>query len=176
MLLQGHSPYYLFKEIRGQEQIVGLYPLAQKIPEVVVRGLIGEGAKAGNITQMIAILNDHILGRMLTLLEQEMGPPPVPYCWLLMGSEGRREQTFKTDQDNAIVYAEPVDEAQQRAAAAVYFKNFASHAINHLVNCGYPLCPGEIMASNPRWRQPFSEWKKYFERWVGAPDRLYPVA
>lgn len=168
MLLQGHSPYYLFKEIRAQQQISGLYPLAQKIPEVI-RGLIGEGAKAGNITQMIAILNDHILGRMLTLLEKEMGAPPVPYCWLLLGSEGRREQTFKTDQDNAIIYADPGDETQKQAAKA-YFASFAAKAIDHLVNCGYPLCPGEIMAINPLWCQPLSEWKKYFEHWVAAPE------
>jgi len=168
MLLQGHSPYYLFKEIRGQQQISGLYPLANKIPDVI-RGLIGEGAKAGNITQMIAILNDHILERMLTLLEQELGAPPVPYCWLLLGSEGRREQTFKTDQDNAIIYSDPEDETQAQAAAA-YFKAFAAKAIDHLVNCGYPLCPGEVMAVNPLWCQPLSVWKRYFERWVSEPD------
>ncbi|MBU4033677.1 MAG: CBS domain-containing protein [Proteobacteria bacterium] len=168
MLLQGHSPYYLFKEIRGQQQIAGLYPLARKIPDVI-RGLIGEGAKAGNITQMIAILNDHILGRMLTLLEKEMGTPPTPYCWLLMGSEGRREQTFKTDQDNAIIYADPVDD-EQKQAAENYFKAFAAKAIDHLVNCGYPLCPGEVMATNPRWCQSLSVWKRYFEHWVAEPD------
>lgn len=168
MLLQGHSPYYLFKEIRGQQQIAGLYPLARKIPDVI-RGLIGEGAKAGNITQMIAILNDHILGRMLTLLEKEMGTPPTPYCWLLMGSEGRREQTFKTDQDNAIIYADPVDD-EQKQVTENYFKAFAAKAIDHLVNCGYPLCPGEVMATNPRWCQSLSAWKRYFEHWVAEPD------
>ncbi|HIP40704.1 MAG TPA: cyclic nucleotide-binding/CBS domain-containing protein [Desulfocapsa sulfexigens] len=168
MLLQGHSPYYLFKEIRGQQKIVGLYSLAQKIPEVI-RGLIKEGAKAGNITQMIAILNDHILERMLTLLEQDLGPPPLPYCWLLMGSEGRREQTFKTDQDNAILYADPADDTEKETAE-IYFKEFAARAIDHLVNCGYPLCPGEIMATNPKWCQPLSVWKGYFANWIGAPD------
>lgn len=168
MLLQGHSPYYLFKEIRGQQKIRGLYALAQKIPEVI-RSLIQEGAKAGNITQMIAILNDHILERMLTLLEDEMGPPPLAYCWLLMGSEGRREQTFKTDQDNAILYADPVNE-EEKNAAEKYFKEFAVKAIDHLVNCGYPLCPGEIMAINPKWCQPLSVWKGYFSKWIDAPD------
>ena len=168
MLLQGHSPYYLFKEIRVQQEISGLYVLAKKIPEVI-RSLIKEGAKAGNITQMIAILNDHILERMLTLLEEEMGPPPVSYCWLLMGSEGRREQTFKTDQDNAILYADPVNE-EVKSSAEKYFKEFAAKAIDHLVNCGYPLCPGEIMAINPKWCQPLSVWKKYFSHWIDAPD------
>lgn len=168
MLLQGHSPYYLFKEIRGQQNITGLYVLAQKIPEVI-RSLIKEGAKAGNITQMIAILNDHILERLLTLLEKKMGPPPVPYCWLLMGSEGRREQTFKTDQDNAILYADPVND-EEKSAAEKYFKIFAGKAISYLVNCGYPLCPGEIMATNPKWCQPLSVWKEYFSHWIDAPD------
>ncbi|MBU0675225.1 MAG: CBS domain-containing protein [Proteobacteria bacterium] len=168
MLLQGHSPYYLFKEIVAQQEIEGLYPLAGKIPDVV-RNMIREGGKAGNITRMIAILNDHILDRMLTLLEAEMGPPPVRYCWLLMGSEGRREQTFKTDQDNAIIYADP-DSDELRAAAAQYFKEFAGRAIGHLVACGYPLCPGEIMATNPRWCQPSSVWQRYFDTWIGSPD------
>jgi len=168
MLLQGNSPYSLFKEIGKQRNIQGLYPLSQKIPEMI-RNLIKEGAKAGNIARMISILNDHILERMLTLLEAEMGKPPVDYCWLLMGSEGRREQTFKTDQDNAILYADPVDDAQRREAEE-YFAAFARKAIDHLVNCGYPLCPGEIMAVNPKWCQPASVWKEYFANWVSAPD------
>ncbi|MBU0485207.1 MAG: CBS domain-containing protein [Proteobacteria bacterium] len=168
MLLQGHSPYYLFKEIVAQQEFGGLYPLSEKIPDVV-RSLIQEGGKAGNITRMIAVLNDHILDRMLTLLEQEIGPPPVRYCWLLLGSEGRREQTFKTDQDNAIVYADPKDEAQ-RIEARSYFAELARLAIDHLVKCGYPLCPGEIMATNPLWCQPYSVWAGYFDKWIAAPD------
>ncbi|MGL1931704.1 MAG: DUF294 nucleotidyltransferase-like domain-containing protein [Desulfotalea sp.] len=168
MLLQGNSPYYLFKEIIAQREIRGLYHLAQKFPEII-RNLIKEGGKAGNITRMIAILNDHILKQMLQLLEKEMGPPPVSYCWLLMGSEGRREQTFKTDQDNAIVYADPKNK-QQAEQAAIYFQEFSKRAIHHLVNCGYPLCPGEIMATNPKWCQPISVWKEYFKRWIENPD------
>ena len=168
MLLQGTSPYSLFKEIGKQRLIQGLYPLSQKIPEMI-RNLIKEGARAGNIARMISILNDHILERMLTLLEEEMGKPPMDYCWLLLGSEGRREQTFKTDQDNAIIYADPLDDVQKKAAET-YFAEFSRKAIDHLVNCGYPLCPGEIMAVNPKWCQPVSIWEGYFDSWVAAPD------
>ncbi len=168
MLLQGNSPYSLFKEIGKQQKIEGLYPLSQKIPEMI-RNLIKEGAKSGNISRMISILNDHILDRLLTLLEKELGDPPLPYCWLLMGSEGRREQTFKTDQDNGIIYANPKNKEQEKAAQT-YFEIFARKAIDHLVNCGYPLCPGEIMAVNPKWCQPISVWKEYFSKWVAAPD------
>lgn len=168
MLLQGTSPYSLFKEIGKQEKIQGLYPLSQKIPDII-RNLISEGAKAGNIARMISLLNDQILDRLLTLLEEELGPPPVEYCWLLLGSEGRREQTFKTDQDNAIMYADPKGERQKKAAEE-YFSTFARKAIDHLVNCGYPLCPGEVMAINPKWCQPLSVWKDYFAAWIATPD------
>jgi CBS domain-containing protein len=167
MLTQGTSPLYLFREILAQHSIEGLYPLAQKIPQVV-RSLIEEGAKANNITRMIAVLNDHVLDRLLSLLLEEFGEAPVPWAWLLMGSEGRREQTFKTDQDNAIIYKDPEDPAL-KVKAEEYFRPFAESAIKHLVNCGYPLCPGEIMATNPKWRQPFSVWKSYFQKWCRTP-------
>lgn len=168
MVLQGTSPLYLFREIRAQSKIEGLYQLAQKVP-LVVRNLIEEGAKANNITRMITVLNDHILDKLLTLLQEELGVAPVPFCWLLMGSEGRKEQTFKTDQDNAILYKEPDDENERRRADE-YFTLFAQKAIEHLVKCGYPRCPGDIMASNPKWRQPYRIWKGYFDRWMSAPE------
>ncbi len=167
MVTQGTSPLYLFREILAQKSIEGLYPLALKIPQVV-RSLIEEGAKANNITRMIAVLNDHVLDRLLSLLLEEFGAAPVPWAWLLMGSEGRREQTFKTDQDNAIIYKDQEDPAL-KLKAEEYFRPFAESAIKHLVNCGYPLCPGEIMATNPKWRQPFSVWKGYFQKWCRTP-------
>jgi len=168
LVLQGESPVYLFKEIMHQHRIERLYEISMKVP-LVVRPLIEEGAKANNITRMITILNDMILGRLLTLLEENLGPPPVPFCWLLMGSEGRKEQTFRTDQDNALVYQDPENE-QNKEKAENYFHKFSQEAINHLVKCGYPLCQGGNMASNPKWCQPLSVWKRYFYSWVNKPE------
>ncbi len=168
MVLQGSSPLYLFREIVAQRTIEGLYPLSQKVP-LVVRTLIEEGAKANNITRMITILNDHILDRLLTLLQDDMGAPPVPFCWLLLGSEGRKEQTFRTDQDNAIVYRNPESDALARQAEE-YFEQFGIAAIEHLENCGYPRCPGDIMASNPKWRVSFEKWRGYFDHWIDTPE------
>ncbi|MFH7325669.1 putative nucleotidyltransferase substrate binding domain-containing protein [Desulfurivibrio sp. C05AmB] len=167
MLLQGSSPLYLFREILAQRSLEGLHPLARKVP-TVVRTLIEEGAKANNITKMITVLNDHILERLLSLLIEDLGPPPLPFCWLLMGSEGRSEQTFKTDQDNALIYAPPEND-EQRAAAEKYFKMLSERAIENLVACGYPLCPGDMMASNPKWRMTAPDWKKCFDNWIYNP-------
>jgi len=167
MVAQGTSPLYLFREIVAQKKISGLYPLSHKIQRVV-HSMVEEGAKANNVTRMIAILNDHILERLLTLLIEEHGEPPLPFCWLLLGSEGRSEQTFKTDQDNAIIYADSHDPALMKQAEE-YFREFSQKAIEHLVQCGYPLCPGEVMASNIKWRQPLSVWKEYFRSWCMTP-------
>jgi CBS domain-containing protein len=136
----------------------------------VVRTLVEEGAKANNITRMITVLNDHIVQRLLILLYDEMGPAPYPFCWLTLGSEGRREQTFKTDQDNALIYATPPDDWEQIKAGKLYFRRFGNRAIQHLEACGYPLCRGEMMASNPKWRKPYAVWQAYFDRWISAPE------
>jgi CBS domain-containing protein len=164
MVLQGSSPFYLFKEIIKQRQIEGIYPIASKVPGIV-RNLIREGGKAGSISRMISLLNDQIVRQVLMLLEKEVGEPPVSYCWLFMGSEGRREQTFLTDQDNAIVYADPYS-PEKKAQVETYFREFAAKAIEHLSKCGYPLCPSEVMATNPKWCQPFSVWQSYFAQWI----------
>jgi CBS domain-containing protein len=168
MVHQGTSPLYLFKEINAQREIEGLYSLSEKVPRIV-RTLIEEGAKANNITRMISVINDHIVEKMLFLLHEEMGPAPQPFCWVLMGSEGRKEQTFKTDQDNALLYETPEEDWEQIKTAKLYFRRFGNRAIEHLEACGYPLCKGEMMASNPKWRKPYAVWRGYFNRWMNSP-------
>ena len=69
--------------------------------------MLKEGAKAGNITRIISEINDRLLRKIIEITEKQFGNPPVTYCWIVFGSEGRKEQTFKTDQDNAIIYADP---------------------------------------------------------------------
>ncbi|SDB55225.1 CBS domain-containing protein [Desulfonatronum thiosulfatophilum] len=168
MVLQGQSPLYLFREILAQRTFEGLHEVSRHVP-MVVRPLIEEGGKANNITRVITVLNDMILDRLLTMLQEKLGPAPVPFCWLLMGSEGRKEQTFRTDQDNALIYADPRD-AQEADKAEQYFEKFSQLAIEHLVACGFPRCPGEIMASNPKWRLTYSGWRANFDRWVSVPE------
>ena len=169
MVAQGSSPYFLFREIQTQRRISGLYELSRKIP-MIVRPLIEEGAKACNVTRMISVLNDHVLDRLLTLLQEELGPPPIPFSWLLLGSEGRQEQIFKGRQANAVLYGNCPDE-RTAGEAKEYFRTLSEQAIRHLMACGYPSESGEITASNTKWRQPQSVWDGYFQDWCGFPDR-----
>jgi len=169
MVAQGSSPYFLFREIRAQRRISGLYKLSRKIP-TIVRPLIEEGAKACNVSRMISVLNDHVLERLLMLLQEELGKAPLPFSWLLIGPEGRHEQVFKSSLANAVVYGDSPDERTDRKAKE-YFRTLSQHAIRHLIACGYPPGPGDITAANAQWRQPQSIWDGYFQDWCRFPDR-----
>ncbi len=167
MLLQGKSPLSLARHLE-QQQTLGDLAVAQKRIGDLLPLLMREGARASHITRVVAELNDRLMAKILELAEAELGPPPVPYCWVVLGSEGRREQTFKTDQDNALIYADP--EEHDRAHASEYFEAMAAYAQEALERCGYPPCPGGWMASNPRWRLPLGAWQLLFERWIDEAE------
>jgi CBS domain-containing protein len=167
MLLQGTSPLSFAKDLESQESVEGLVPVSVKINRVVGL-LLKEGAKASNITKIITELNDRLVRKVLEIAEKKFGRPPVPFCWISFGSEGRKEQTFKTDQDNAIIYADAATPEQEGRARA-YFTEFAIFVRDSLVKCGFPLCPADYMASNPKWCQPLKVWKSYFSSWIAHP-------
>ena len=167
MMLQGTSPLSLTKDIESQQTIEGLIPVSKKINGIVGL-LLKEGAKASNITKVITEINDRLVRKIMEFAERKFGRPPVPYCWIVFGSEGRKEQTFKTDQDNAIIYDDPTTDAEAEAAKK-YFLAFAEFVRNDLIRCGFPICPANYMASNPAWCQPLKVWKKYFSSWVNTP-------
>jgi CBS domain-containing protein len=166
MVLQGRSPLAFSEDIERQTTLEGLAPVSQKAL-TIIGALLREGARAANIIRIISELNDRVVRRVLELAERDLGPPPVPYCWLALGSEGRKEQTFRTDQDNALVYADPPE--GQREDAAEYFRRFTSFMRNGLVQCGFEPCPADCMASNPQWCRPLSAWRGYFSDWISAP-------
>lgn len=167
MVLQGRSPLAFSEDIERQTTLEGLAPVSHKVL-TIVGALLREGAKAANIIRIISELNDRVVRRLLDLTERDLGAPPVPYCWLALGSEGRKEQTFRTDQDNALIFAECPPE--RRAEVEAYFRTFAERMRDGLVACGFEACPADYMASNPEWRQSLPAWKRYFTNWISEPD------
>lgn len=167
MMLQGTSPISIAREIDSQQTIDGLVPVSRKINKIVGL-LLKEGAKASNITKIITEINDRLIKRILEIAERKLGTPPVNYCWIVYGSEGRKEQTFKTDQDNAIIYEDPKTKNEELSAKE-YFEKFSVFTRDALVKCGFSLCTGDYMASNPRWRQPLETWEGYFSDWINTP-------
>ena len=167
MMLQGTSPLSFAYDIENQQTVEGLTAVSGKINNIV-EILLEEGVKVSNITKIITEINDRLAKKVLEIAERRHGHPPVPYCWIVFGSEGRREQTFKTDQDNAIIYSDP-ESPEEEEEAKKYFSGFTSFVKDGLIKIGFPLCPADYMASNPRWCQPFREWKRYFTSWITTP-------
>jgi CBS domain-containing protein len=169
---QSTHPVMQAREIGLASSLADLAALAGRTTALVA-ALVGQGGSAEEIGRLVAELNDRIVARVLTLTESALegagaGRPPVPYCWLLFGSEARREQTLRTDQDNGLVYADPPPEL--RTAAADYYARFAAEAIRGLIVVGFPRCPGNVMASNPALCQPVSVWAQNFRRWIDHPS------
>jgi CBS domain-containing protein len=108
MVLQGKSPLNLVRFIEAQTNVQDLAKANQRISGLLPL-LLREGAKASHVTRVVAEVNDRLIVKILQFAGAKLGPPPVPYCWVVLGSEGRREQTFKTDQDNALIYADSQD-------------------------------------------------------------------
>ena len=166
MVLQGKSPLNVVRHLEQQSSIPDLAAAQNRVAGLLPL-LLREGAKASHITRVVSEVNDRLTAKLLRLAETKLGPPPVPYCWVVMGSEGRREQTFKTDQDNALIYAD----SENNTGAAEYFTQLAAFAHDALAACGYPPCPGNYMATNLRWRQPLRVWLNYFRSWISEAER-----
>jgi CBS domain-containing protein len=167
MLLQGKSPLNLARHVEQQQTLEGLAEAQKRVRDLLPL-LLREGAKASHITRVVAEINDRVLCKILQFAHAKLGSAPVPYCWVVLGSEGRREQTFKTDQDNALIYA---DETENSTTSAEYFAGFAAFVNASLERCGYPPCPGDFMARNPRWQQPLGIWRNYFHEWITGAER-----
>lgn len=167
LILQGISPLIIVKEIEDHATVDGLASTSGKVIGLISL-LLRAGAGAVSILRIISTVNDRIERKILDLAVKTLGPPPVPFCWIVYGSAGRREQTFKTDQDNAIIYGDPAGETESRLATE-YFGRFSAFVVNAFLRCGFKLCPGDFMATNPKWRQPLSVWEKNFSSWVCTP-------
>jgi CBS domain-containing protein len=161
--VQRNSISYLIKEIKSAKTILTLKNIHNKIPGLV-KTLLDSGARIQNITHLISTMTDATTERVVEFAIEEMGKPPVNFAFLALGSEGRREQTLVTDQDNAIVYEDVPYE--KMADINKYFLYLGQKINLWLDRIGYNYCEGEIMAGNPQWCQPVSKWKDYFTNWI----------
>ena len=112
----------------------------------------------------LSILSDHITRNIVEQVLTEMSPPPSRFCFFSLGSEARREQTLKTDQDNALIFEDVPEDRLE--AAQQWFARFSQQVCTALNEAGYSFCLGNIMAMNPEYCQPASVWQRYFHRWI----------
>ena len=162
---ESHSSLYLVNSIFNQPNVAGLQNLLADLRGTYVR-MVNDQATAQMIGSAMSGIGRAFTQRLLELAEQKLGPPPVPYCFMVAGSMARDEQLLVTDQDNALVLDDRFDPAQHDA----YFAALAQFVSDGLAACGYSYCKGGIMASNAQWRQPLRVWRDYFQQWIDKPN------
>jgi CBS domain-containing protein len=168
LILQGNNPAVIAKEILSARNLNDLPALREKA-EILLEEYLHQELSMEFILDIITEVNDALIIRIIDLNIQMMivegfGKPPVPFSWISLGSEGRKEQALRTDQDNAIVFENDDDEKFETIQK--YFLELGARVTKSLNDCGFKFCPGEIMASNPKWCTSLTKWKTYFEEWI----------
>lgn len=162
---QSNSAVYLAGAIYQQDSLAGLVQVSARIKRLQ-QSLAAAQASAYSTGHIISAITDALTARLLQLAEAELGPPPLDYAWVAAGSQGRNEQTAKSDQDNCMVLADAYDEAVH----GDYFRRVSRQVCDGLHACGYVHCPGLMMAMTDQWRQPQQQWRQYFRHWIDLPE------
>jgi len=141
--------------------------LAERIDEFL-RDLAARDLSGRLLTRLISAFNDRLSLRVIELTARRHRLPAVSWCWLALGSEGRHEQTFISDQDNGLVFS--AADRHEADALRQLFLPFAQDVNRRLADCGFTLCTGGIMAGNPLWCLSLDEWRQQFFEWVRRPE------
>ncbi len=169
--ITGGSPVGVIRaidQVDSVDELVRLHPSIDRVVELLLR----MGGSAREMLALVTEFNDRVTVKLIELTEQDLenggqGRPPVPYCWMALGSEGRREQTLRTDQDNALIFANVPEASLERVKG--WFLGFSERIVGGLERCGFSRCTGGVMASNPDWCQSETDWHRTFLRWVNDP-------
>jgi CBS domain-containing protein len=164
MRLETANPVFLVGDIAKQATPEGVATITARLPRLVVQ-LVAQDASAEEIHRLITAVSDAATRRLLELAEADLGAPPVPYEWLVLGSQARQEHGLGSDQDHVLL----LDDAAGPEADP-WFAALAERVTSGLGACGYPRCPGEVMATNPRWRLSLASWRAGFAGWIGEPE------
>ncbi len=157
----------LVKEVEKAKDVEELRYLYNLVKEHVVE-LVLQGVDPEKLSANISELNDRFMKRAVYITINRLGEEPlVPFSIMVLGSEGRKEQSLKTDQDNALIYQElPINDHEPRE----YFERFSQEYIKVLLRIGFPPCPGNVMLSNPFWRRSTAEWEREVSKWIQKPE------
>lgn len=162
---ESKSSLFVVSSIFKQTNVADLASLKDSVSASFVK-MVEEGANSRMIGASMSSIARSFKQRLLELAEEKFGPPPIPYCFIALGSMARDEMLVVTDQDNAMILHNSFDPAVHDR----YFKQVAKFVSDGLAASGYPYCSGKIMATNRKWRQPLKVWEGYFSDWINAPS------
>lgn len=156
------SPLLLINQINRQGDIASLAKVCQQLNTLIVN-LILTDMKTTDIGNVIAAISDSLTRRIIELAMDLYGPAPQPFQFLVFGSQARKDQSLGSDQDNGLMLSRQPTEQE-----ADYFAKLSQFVCEGLAQCGIRTCPGDIMASNPKWRMTQTGWQQAFAHWIEA--------
>ncbi len=161
------------EKISSCPDIDSLAMVSRQVDELLAE-MVDARVGLGKLLATISALHHGITCRIIQLTEEKLvrtgpGPAPLAYCWINMGSAARNEQTFRTDQDNGLVF-EDCRDSDLRHKAGLYFQNLAESTVKGLKHCGFALCPGGVMAVSDQWRGPLERWQSRIGDWMNSVD------
>lgn len=171
---RGQDPTATLKRIERAPSVDELADIRSGVDTQLIH-LHRQGVQARDVVRINTEINDQITVRVLKLVERQLRTDHPeryidwPWVWMSLGSEGRKEMSLRTDQDNAIIYADPPDEETAKRVEA-WLRPLAERANEALATVGYTLCDGDVMARNPEWRLPLRRWKRVFREWMFDPS------
>ena len=163
--LQRSDPVLIINDIHRATSIEQLKALSEQIPELLLQ-LIKQDVRADDLGRILTTVTSTLTRHLISLAQRQLGTEPCPFVWLAFGSQGRQDQSAKSDQDNALLLDNAVTEQDD-----AYFKALAEFVNKGLDACGYVYCPGDIMAQNPKWRLSLDGWGSTFYNWITQPSQ-----
>lgn len=160
---QAQSPLVFIQSVKQAGNTAELRKKWLQVPDMINQ-LLGRGVHGEIASQIITTIADTITVKVIENVIRQIGKPPAKFVFMVTGSEGRKEQTLSTDQDNGIIYEDKANE--QREMVREYFLDFAKRVSDDLNTIGFVYCKGEFMASNPKWTHSLSHWKRNYEEWI----------
>lgn len=165
---RSHSILTLMEEIDHLQSFNQLDKIGSSLLSFLQK-LMKQKIPTWELAEIITECNDRTVRKVIQLAEHEMrdagfGTPPVNYCWITMGSEGRKEQILATDQDNGLIYEDVIHKENEKKVDQ-YFSLLANKIVDGLEIVGFPRCKGGVMASNPLWRKSLTDWKNTIHSW-----------
>ncbi|MBM7094361.1 cyclic nucleotide-binding domain-containing protein [Bacillus sp. H-16] len=166
--------YYNVNHAKSLSELSALSPKSNESFLSFTEELLSEQTYGTEMSEFISKYNDQIHIQVIRAALKEMklegyGSPPVNYCFIVMGSQGRGEQAFSTDQDNGFIL-DNYEHLDNRKQVDEYFRCFAEKINAGLVECGFPECTGGIMAKESKWRRSIDHWEREVFRWLRETD------
>lgn len=163
---EGQNAVNITSVIHKAMSVSELTEISSMIPKLQIR-MAKLGTTADHVGKSISAITMAFTIRLIEMAEKLLGPPPVPYAWLAAGSQARQEQFAHSDQDNALIISNDMQPQH-----SYWFKDLATFVSDGLAACGFIYCPGNVMATNPKWCQTQKIWSQYFAKWINTPEPI----